>query len=341
MVLTDLKYLESVVESVWGLTAPWRVTVLGQGTNNRVVRIETPAGRYVLRLYGNHADAGRVEIELQILAALEAQHLPFAVPSPVPTRQGARYAHIPTADGEALAALSTWIAGDHPHSDDLMQAEAAGEALGRLDQALAAVHLAESEAVRTWRSSGDLAHCHPLVPEPAEAIATLPVPDALRQHLLARYAWLTEDRIPALYARLPQQLMHEDYAPSNVLLHDTRVSGVLDFEFAARDVRTMDLSVALSWWPVQVLGTGAEWPIIQAFTMGYARHVQLGQEELTAIPVLYELRAYTSLIHRLGRYRQGLSPMAAVVERAQATMERAHWLRDEGERLVDILLACY
>jgi homoserine kinase type II len=332
----DLTFLDSV----WGLTAPWRVEVLGQGTNNLVVRIETTAGGYVLRMYGNHADEGRVEVELQILAALASQHLPFAVPSPVSTRQSARYARIPTTDGEVLAVLTPWIAGDHPHDDDLVQAEAAGEALGRLDQALADVHLTEPEAVRTWRSFGDLAHCHPLVPEPAEAIATLPVPDMLRQRLLTRYAWLT-DRIPALYARLPQQLMHEDYAPSNVLLQETRVTGVLDFEFCARDVRAMDLTVALSWWPAQVLGTDNEWPIIRALTTGYARHVRLGADELTAIPVLYELRAYTSLIHRLGRYRQGLSPLAAVVARAQAALERADWLRDSGERFVGTLLACF
>ncbi|HEV8190963.1 MAG TPA: phosphotransferase [Ktedonobacterales bacterium] len=332
----DLTFLDSV----WGLTAPWRVEALGQGTNNRVMRIETTAGRYVLRLYGNHADEGRVEVELQILATLATQHLSFAVPSPVPTRQGARYAGISTTDGEVLAVLTTWIAGDHPHGDDLVQAEAAGEALGRLDQALADVHLNEPEAVRTWRSYGDLAHCHPLVPEPPEAIATLPVPDVLRQRLLGRYTWLT-DRIPALYMGLPQQFMHEDYAPSNVLLQETRVTGVLDFEFCARDVRAMDLTVALSWWPVRVLGTGNEWPIIRAFTMGYARQVRLGADELTAIPVLYELRAYTSLIHRLGRYRQGLSSLAAVVARAQAALERADWLRDSGERFVGTLLACF
>jgi homoserine kinase type II len=338
----DQAFLDSALDSVWGLTAPWRVEPLGQGTNNLMVRIETTAGRYVLRIYGNHTDEGRVVVELQILAALAMQRLPFAVPSPVPTRQGARHARIPTTDGETLAVLTSWIAGDHPNGDNLVQAEAAGEALGRLDQALAGVRLTASEAVLTWRSYGDLARCHPLVPEPPEDIAMLPVPDRIRQRLVARYTWLTEECIPALYTQLPQQLLHEDYAPSNVLLQEeTQVSGVLDFEFAARDVRAMDLTVALSWWPVRVLGTGMEWPIIRAFTTGYAQHVRLGAEELRAIPALYELRAYTSLIHRLGRYRQGLSPMAAVVERAMAAVERADWLHKAGERFVDTLGACY
>jgi Ser/Thr protein kinase RdoA (MazF antagonist) len=332
----DLTFLDAV----WGLNAPWRVETLGHGTNNHVMRIETSAGgRYVLRLYSNHTDEGRVDVEVQILGSLETQPLPYAVPSLVPTRQGARYARLPTADGEVLAVLTRWIAGHHPRGDDLVQAAAAGEALGRLDQAFADVRLAEPQAASTWRSYGDLAHCHPLVPEPAQAIATLPVPEAMRQRLLARYTWLT-DRISDLYTRLPQQLVHEDFTPSNVLLQQTRVTGVLDFEFCSRDVRVMDLTVALSWWPVRVLGTGAEWPIIRAFTTGYARRVTPGEAELTAIPVLIDLRAFTSLIHRLGRYRQGLSSLAEVAERAQAAAVRADWLRDSGERLVDTLLAC-
>jgi homoserine kinase type II len=118
---------------------------------------------------------------------------------------------------------------------------------------------------------------------------------------------------------------------------EARVTGVLDFEFCARDVRVMDLTVALSWWPLQALGTGKEWPIIRAFATGYARHIRLADDELAAIPALYELRAYTSLIHRLGRQRQGLSTMSAVLERAQAATDRADWLQSVGARFVDTL----
>jgi homoserine kinase type II len=330
----------AILDTVWGLPSPWRAEPLAHGTNNQMVRVETAAGRYVLRIYSNRTDAGKVGIELQILAALQAQHLPFAVPTAIPTREGARCARIPTTSGESLAVLTTLIPGEHPRDDDLAQAEAAGEALSWLDDALARVRLTEQEAALLRGSFGDLEHCHPLVPDPPAAIATLPVPEATRQRLLARYAWLM-DGIPDLYARLPQQIVHEDYAPSNMLMQSTRVTGVLDFEFCTRDVRAMDLTVALSWWPVRVLGTGDEWPIIQAFTTGYARHVTLDAAEIAAIPLLYELRAYTSLIHRLGRHRQGLSPLAAVIDRAEAALERADWLRDSGECFGDTLRACF
>jgi Ser/Thr protein kinase RdoA (MazF antagonist) len=239
-----------------------------------------------------------------------------------------------------LAVLTALIPGAPPQREDLAQAGAAGEALGLLDEALARVQLSEPRAALTWRSSGDLAHCHPHVPDPLSDIAELPVSEAARSRLAERYTWLMA-RIPGLYVRLPQQFMHEDYDPSNLLMDGTQVTGVVDFEFCTRDVRAMDLTVALSWWPLRVLGTGAEWPIMRAFTSGYARRITLDVDEIAAIPLLYELRAYTSLIHRLGRYRQGLSPLEAVIDRAEAALARADWLRTSGDRFEAMLHACF
>jgi len=99
----------------------------------------------------------------------------------------------------------------------------------------------------------------------------------------------------------------------------------------------MDLTVALSWWPIAQFGSGDEWPIIRAVVQGYARHVTLTQAETEALPTLFQLRAYTSLIHRLGRYRQGISPLPAVADRAEAALAREDWLRANGERFVEIV----
>ena len=122
-----------------------------------------------------------------------------------------------------------------------------------------------------------------------------------------------------------------------MLMDGICVTGVLDFEFCTRDVLPMDLTVALSWWPLDQFGTGAEWPIIRAFARGYARHIRLAPQEIEGIPMLFELRAYTSLIHRLGRYRQGLSPLGAVTARAFAALEREDWLAANGARFVEEL----
>jgi homoserine kinase type II len=311
---------------------------LVRGTNNLVQRVETPGGSFVLRVYRNHTDPGRLRFEHDVLVHLRAAGLPFAVPAPLPTRSGDLSVRLLAQNGKALATLTPFVPGAHPRSDDLQQVVAAGEALGALDLALARLASLDAADGLSWRSYGDLEHCHPLVPDPLAALVALPVADAMRQRLMAGYAWLME-HIPPLYAALPRQLSHEDFAPDNVLMEGARITGVLDFEFCARDLRPMDLTVALSWWPGDRFGSGEEWPVLRAFACGYARHVLLDPEEIAAIPALFRLRAYTSVIHRLGRQRQGLSPLAAVVSRAHAAVAREDWLRAHSAQLVESVRA--
>ena len=327
----------SELRSAWDVPGPWAVSELAPGTNNVVQRVVAPAGAYVLRVYSNHVEPDRLRFEHGVLVRLAQAGLPFALPVPLPTRAGALYAEVVGERGEVeLATLTPLIAGEHPQRGDLAQAEAGGEALGRLDVALAALGDVDDVAGVSWRSYGDLDHCHPLVPDPAAAIADLSVAADVRDRLVAGYHWLME-RLPALYASVPQQLVHEDYAPDNILMIGPQVTGVLDFEFCTRDVRAMDLTVALSWWPVAQFGSGDEWPIVAAVARGYARHVVLSAAEVEAIPVLFRLRGYTSLIHRLGRWRAGLSPLPAVTGRVEAALEREEWLAANAARLVQMI----
>ncbi len=327
----------SGIGPIWNLSGPLSFQPVAGGTNNSVQLVETSSGSYVVRLYRNHTDPARLRFEHAVLTALETLQLPFAVPAPIPTNTGERYTWLKAGEGSnILVTLTALIPGREPAGSDLEAADAAGEALGSLDLALGqiAVRLPDEDA--SWRSYGDLARCHPLVPDPYQGILQLPVTLQQRERLLAGYQRLTE-AIPSLYGSLPQRLSHEDYAPSNILMDGSQVTGVLDFEFCSRDVRPMDLTVALSWWPDHTFGSGEEWPILEAFSRGYARKVQLSPGEIAAIPVLYQLRAYTSLIHRLGRYLQGLSPLEAVIGRAYAALEREDWLAGHQTRLLQLL----
>jgi homoserine kinase type II len=324
----------TVLEHAWGIAGPWRTELLTRGTNNLVQRVEAPTGSHVLRIYSNTTDTARLRFERDVLAQLTEARLPFALPTPLPTVDGAYFLDVDTEQGRALATLTPYIPGQPPDRDNLDQATAAGEALGRLTLAMARLDTS-AEGV-SWRSSGDLAHCHPLVPDPPAAFAELPLPHKKRQQLISGYTWLIE-RIPDLYATLPQQLAHEDFDPGNVLMEGTRVTGVLDFEFCAHDLRVMDLTVALTWWPVRHYGTGAGWPIIAAFARGYARHVILTDDEIAALSTLFRLRAYTSLIHRLGRSRQGLSTLEEALIRAEAAIAREDWVQSNDVRLIDVV----
>ncbi|HZC08023.1 MAG TPA: phosphotransferase [Ktedonobacterales bacterium] len=328
------------LEHAWPTTGAWQSTPepLAGGTNNLMYRVRAALGDYVLRLSGAQVDLRRLHFERDVMMQLARLGLPFALPIPLRTTEGELAARLPAAgqDGERWATLTALIAGEHPVRENHAQAAGAGEALGLLDAALARVRLAHIDDAIDWRSTGDLARCHPLVPDPGAAFSKLPLFPDETARLTADYDALMAT-LPALYASLPRQLSHEDYDPGNVLMVGAQVSGVLDWEFCALDLRVMDLVVALTWWPVRQFGSGEEWPILEALLRGFARRLALARAEIDAIPTIFRLRAYTSLIHRLGRYRQGLSPLEHVVWRAQAALARDAWLRENGERLVQLV----
>ncbi len=326
----------TLLRQAWPQLGMAKAQPLAGGTNNLMYRFDTDSGSYVLRVSLGQVTARRLRYEYDILSQLERASLPFAVPTPIPTTHGDIYAKAPMGSEPTLATLTPLIPGDLPVRERLDQARSGGEALGLLDQALAKITLADPDEAMTWRAVGDLTRCHPAVSEPRAALLELALaPDELAA-LVREYDALC-GAIPALYAQLPRQLSHEDFDPGNILMEDARVTGVLDFEFCAIDVRAMDLVVALTWWPVDHYGTGNEWPILAAVLDGYARTATLEHEEIRAIPTLYMFRAFTSLIHRLGRQRLGLSPMRHVEWRAKAALERAEWLRTNGERLTHVV----
>jgi homoserine kinase type II len=74
-------------------------------------------GAYVLRVYRNTADPGRVGYEHALLRALQRETLPFAVPCPVRTPEGATAMPVaPASPGgaPALAALFPQLPGGPP-----------------------------------------------------------------------------------------------------------------------------------------------------------------------------------------------------------------------------------
>jgi homoserine kinase type II len=322
------------LQGAWTLPGPWQLTELVVGANNRVLRVDTPeSGAYVLRIYRNHADPRRVRHELAVVAALQHASLPFVVPAPVPTRAGDSVHHFSTPDGEALAVLCPFVRGGHPDRDNLDQAQAAGEALGRLDTALARVVIPTSPDLSPPAPMGNLRSRLGLPAAPADVLATLPGDPESIQRVVA-LARRVEERVPDLYATLPQQSIHGDFDPSNILMEGTRVTAVLDFEFSTRDLRVEDLVVPLSWWPIADFGTGREWPIINAFGRGYARGQRLQPTEIAALPDVWRLRAMGSLCHRAMRHRRDLTSEAQLVRRVELTLAHEDWLTASGPHLM-------
>lgn len=318
------------VLAAWTLTSR-SIRVADAGTNNRSYIVETVTGSYYLRVYLNTNDLERIRYEHALLLQLRQTRPSFAVPLPLSTNTGRTYAVITEDDHAVIAALFPVISGREATRGDVAEAAICGEALGELDTAMACIEIEPTLAGLPWL--GQPGAVHPMVPDPLTAIARLSLASETRDQVRA----LLSDLItaaPRLYARLPQQVIHGDFYPSNVLMEGKAVSGVLDFEFASPGPRAMDFAVGLWAFGIAHWRTGEDWPLIAAFAAGFRRRIALTPVEIDALPTLIHLREATSLIHWIGRFRQGLTNERDIEDRTNRFLNVDDWIRTHGGELV-------
>jgi len=315
----------------WGLPRARSARRPGAGTNNTVWLVEAGGDRYVLRISQN-ARAAQVEAEHRLLIALDRAGLPFRVPVPVGTPAGATT--VETNAGPA--ALFGYLPGAAPDRGDLGHLRLAGQALAELDAALA--RLPATLAPVDWRKPLD--QVHPAVPCLDDLVDELE--RACPDHPGARWLASSVPAAEAAYRRfcdtLPVQLVHGDYALSNVLIEDGRVSAVLDFEIAGLDLRANDLTAGLlqwagDWWEP---GGREQWV---TFLRGYQGRLTLQPAELRALPDLLRLRDLGSVVWRSGRWRRGQATLDEVRQRLDGGVRRDAWLAEHASLASDLFSA--
>ncbi|MEO6890566.1 MAG: phosphotransferase [Ktedonobacteraceae bacterium] len=319
----------------WPIAGPWRLSPLSGGTNNLVWRVETVDGeRYVLRLFPDLTSLPRLRYEVALLRALSDEDLPFHLPLPVLTHSGESIAFLDhEAETLAFAILSPFLPGSHPDRNDPVLAPPAAEAMATLDNALGALpEIVTTDGFEPTFSYGGLVRGYAPVPDPLTAVERLPI-ERTKARLIQDILISVREKVPGMYTHLPQKLLLLDYGPANIFMQDQRVTAVFDFEFAGIDLRVMELCVALSWWPVHLMGTGKEWEIIDAFATAYLAGFPLSTEELHAIPDVLRLRDAGSLVHRMGRYSAGLETDVRLQERVEHSLWREAWLLTHREML--------
>lgn len=331
--------------TAWPIAGPWSLSSLQGGTNSVVWRADAADGQaYVLRISPDSTSIPRVRYETALLQALSDKGLPFRLPLPLMANNGDVIVPFEQEQGtHAFAMLYPLLPGNMhdrpPERNDLVMAAHAGSMLAVLDNALATLpDIPFPHGFTPPPPFRELASMHPLVPDPLAAIEQLPIEREQARQLRAMLSDVIE-RVPHLYNQLPQQLLHRDYDPGNILVEDRRVIAVLDFEFAGRDIRVLDLCVALSWWPVNLLGTGKEWELIDIFGVAYLQQVVLSEDELLAIPTVLRLRDAASFVHRLGRYLAGMETESRMQDRVQHSLWREAWLSTHQETLLEHGLA--
>jgi len=96
----------------------------------------------------------------------------------------------------------------------------------------------------------------------------------------------------------------------------------------------MDVTVALWSFGVAPWQTERDWAVIEAIAAGYGQRSALTGAEVAALPTLLRLREATSLVHWVGRLRQGLTTADDIAERAGRMLDVDHWLQAYGAELL-------
>ena len=298
---------------------PRLLTPAEWGINNRTSFVTCAAGEFVVRVYLNAGALASIHFEHALLLHLAGRRLSFATPVPERTIAGDTIAHDP--DGHS-AVLFRRIPGVHLQGTDDGPLRAVGTAFAELDEALAATL---DIGVAPPSFDGDLARIHAQVPD----LGSLPELDPVTGDEVAAAA---RDAEP-LYASLPRQIVHGDFAFGNALFVDRRVTAILDFEFAGLDLRAMDLAAACYILTARYHGSTSWRPFVEA----YVARLPLTDTEAAAIPALMSLHAAVDLVHWLGRSRAGPAIPARVAEVAARLHEVRGWRAHHGAELVDVV----
>lgn len=251
--------------------------------NGRVCKVSCDRSAFVLKDISDAPNLLRLAFTRDVLAQVERSGL--RVPVPLPSRS----AQLAVSWEGRLYSLAKFIeAGDYP-SEPALQPELflqAGRAIARLHQALAAYPEADARR-RTWRE--DLAGQVPMW------LSSLNVGLSPEQTtVVQRVGGARGASIERALRGLPEQLIHRDCHPGNILVEGTRVVGFVDCDHLCIGPRVFDLAYYavhhLKWVTDDAAATERWLANLPHLLTGYCSMERLSPAEVSAVP--YAMMAY-------------------------------------------------
>ncbi len=305
-----------------------------RGTSNTTYFVNGQAGNFILKLYGDSTSTEQIQYEHSLLAYLQQANLSFAVPAPIPAKSGESLVHISKNDTLLRVALLPLISGQIADRQNYHHPRAAGQALGELHCALRGF---DPEGLLTHLPAwGNLSRIHPLVPDPLEVPKFLML-DLDQQSRLIKTLVVVLEAMPKLYQTLPVQTIHADYLSFNILLEENQVVGILDFEFATRDLRLVDYICGLDDYAMFPWRQDPRWEFLEAFSAGYAEHILLTHQEVELMITAWRLQRVSSIIYWAGWLREEKVTYQKVVDAVTDTLLFDDWLEDNATKLLSYI----
>ena len=254
---------------------------IAEGVENSNYALKTTRADFILTLYEKRVDPEELPWFLGLMEHLARRGIDCPLPVAARDRRALR-----ELCGRP-AAITTFLPGIWPRRVQLAHCAPVGEALARLHLAGRdyAPRRANALGPSGWgplleRSRGRADEIHPgLGAELDGALAAI----------LA--AW------PAAGA-LPHGHIHADLFPDNVFFLEGRLSGLIDFYFAATDLLAYDIAVCLNAWCFE---SDFSFNVTKSRAMlrAYTATRPLGAAEQAALPVLCQGAAIRFLLTRL------------------------------------------
>ena len=269
---------------------------IAEGVENSNFLLRTTVGDFILTLYEKRVDIAELPYFLGLMQHLADRGI--VCPRPVPGRDGAA---LRTLCGRA-AAITTFLPGVWPRRARIEHCTQVGDALAALHRAGEGFAPARANALGPagWAPLLARSRQHP------DAGTLVPgLLDELQAALDAVLAgW------PA--AGLPSGQIHADLFPDNVFFLGDRLSGLIDFYFAATDLMAYDLAVCLNAWCFEA-DISLNVTKARAMIGAYDANRPLLDNERAALPVLCAGAALRFALTRL--YDWLATPAGALVTR--------------------------
>ena len=267
---------------------------IAEGVENSNYSLRTTTGDYILTLYEKRVDPAELPWFLGLMEHLARRGIVCPLP-------------VHGSDGQALRHLC----GRHAAITTFLP--------GRLAAPRAGGALRPARRARWQRCTSPAADYAPTRRNALGRTAgrrcwsgRAPRADEVQPGLAAELEAALARILAAWPSGLPVGHIHADLFPDNVFFLDGRLSGLIDFYFAATDILAYDIAVCLNAWCFE---QDFSFNVTKARAMlsGYAATRPLSAEERAALPVLCQGAALRFLLTRL--YDWLNTPAGALVTR--------------------------
>ncbi len=270
---------------------------IAEGVENSNYSLKTTTGDFILTLYEKRVDPAELPWFLGLMEHLAKRGI--VCPLPVAGRDGAALRILAARH----AAITTFLPGVWPRRVQL-------EHCGPVGAALAALHRAGADyAPQRPNALGPSGWAPLLARSIADGGAAA---DAVHPGLGAELQDALGGILAAWPAGLPRGHIHADLFPDNVFFLDGRLSGLIDFYFAATDTLAYDIAVCLNAWCFEP-DLSFNVTKARAMLLAYTATRPLSANETAALPVLCQGAAIRFALTRL--YDWINTPPGALVTR--------------------------